>query len=361
MCIRDRSSQSSAGAVVDVSLHPFSARLGTALSGYAIYLYQTLVPIDLAFFYPLPRPPNSNKLTLVIAAILLATLSGVAWRERGERPYLLTGWLWFLGTLVPMIGLVQLGGARGADRYTYVPIVGLFIALTWWVPSVLPDRDWVRRGLPAVALVVVGILATAASIQAGYWRTQHALFTRTLEVAGPSTFAHDGLARALVSQGRHDVAIAAFERALEIDPDHTETRIRLAVTLKDRGQLQDALDQLRRSAGDPGYYSEAQFQMAIVFSLQKRFSEAIAALKQVEPAGPLQADRTRDAELLIGRVLIAKGETERAIQHWQIVLELRPDAHEIHRALGETYLEQGDSTRGGHHLEKAAQIEALLR
>lgn len=348
-------SQAASAAVVDLGRYPLSARVVNALCGYALYLYRSVWPTDLAIFYPIPFPEGASLVERGSAFFLLIALSALALAERARRPFLLTGWLWFLGTLVPMLGLVQLGGAHVADRYSYIPIVGLFIACAWGIPSILPDRPWSRRALPLAAVVLLAAFATVASVQGGYWRDQASVFRRAIQVTGPNSFAHAGLARALRGQGRFDAAISEFRRALEIHPENVEARSSLALVLRDQGQLQASVMQLRRLLESVPRDVEARYRLALTLLDQGRFDEGISEFRALlrEPAE--RNHRRREASEFIGTALLAKGEPDRAVEHWLTVLARWPDSPELHYRVALVYLDDGEREFGLRHLREAVR------
>lgn len=199
--------QRSLNAVQTAGAVPLGDRIANALVAYAKYVGKLFWPTEMAPMYPLQRVAMSDA---VASAILLIAISAAVWIYRRRAPYLLVGWLWFLGTLVPVIGLVQIGAQSMADRYTYFPYIGLFIAIVWWIADSVPHRVAVGAGA-----VLVLLLAFIAFRQTGYWANSDRLFTHTLQVTGPNPMAEYALGRSL-HMSDPDRAIPHLRRAVEL-------------------------------------------------------------------------------------------------------------------------------------------------
>jgi protein O-mannosyl-transferase len=277
--------QSAGGAVRSLEKISLGARVSNATVSYINYLGKVFWPRRLAAFYPFGHP--SAAIVAACALALIAITAG-AFLLRKNWPFLLTGWLWFLGTLVPMIGIVQVGEQSMADRYTYVPLIGIFIALVWLVAGLTQPLAQHRVLQPALAIVIVAVLAVCTHEQLRYWRSSKELFTHTMEVAGSSAMAHNSLggayvedgdvvhaeqefrkaleinpvlidaranlANALAREDRADDAIAAYQKVLEIDPDLADIHNNLGVALARKGRMPEAVPHFYRAlAIDPDF------------------------------------------------------------------------------------------------------------
>ncbi len=215
---------------------PLSSRVANALVSYVAYVGQFFWPAGLAVFYP--HPGSSLPIGKIVGAALLLTVVSVAalvWLRR--FPYLFVGWFWYLGTLVPMIGLVQIGAYAKADRFTYVTQIGLCIALAWGAAELC--RSWPRlRWVCGISsALAVGALLVFAWRQTTYWRDSEALWTHALACAPPNEMAHNCLGLALADRGQVDEAIAHYRRALEIQPLFADARLNLGNALAAKGRL----------------------------------------------------------------------------------------------------------------------------
>jgi tetratricopeptide (TPR) repeat protein len=220
-------------SLAPLDLVPWSLRLANAAVSYAAYLGKLLLPRNLAVFYPIPLAIPAWQ--VAAATVLLAALTALAvWKAR-RAPWLLVGWLWFLGTLVPVIGLVQVGRQAMADRYTYIPSIGLFVAIVWGIAALARER---RAILSMAAAAAILALAAGTWMQAGYWRDSVALYRHALAVTRGNYVAHVGLAKALTAKRDWTGAAEQYRAALALRPGLTEARAGLAAVLR-AGDLEE--------------------------------------------------------------------------------------------------------------------------
>ncbi len=228
-CVLVVSAQGAGGAIMPLERIPFGVRAANALAAVAIYLRQTVWPTGLAVYYPHPGADLGSAAAGLSLVASLSLAAAAAWRR---RPYLPVGWFWFLGMLVPTLGLVQVGAQAHADRYTYLPLTGLAIAVAWGAPDLLaalgigpPAR---RVALGTVAAAAVATLAAASSRELHHWRDSETLFRRALAVTRDNHVAHAHLGAALLAGGRAPEAAAQWEAALRLAPDFLEAANNLA-------------------------------------------------------------------------------------------------------------------------------------
>jgi tetratricopeptide (TPR) repeat protein len=258
---------------------PLGLRLSNALVAYVTYLQKTLWPLDLAAFYPFPDAIPLWKSGG--AALILGAISALALHAARSLPYLAVGWLWFLGTLVPVIGLIPVGFQSLADRYTYVPSIGLSIMAAWGAAAAAAglQRRSGRERTAAVGVAAAAVLLACGLLtrdQIGHWRNTVAVFERVVAVTEPSAFAHTELGRALQSAGDVDEALAQYGRALEIDPDYARARASLGEALLAEGRPRDALPELRRALElRPGAH-KLRFQIGLALEPLGYEREALA-------------------------------------------------------------------------------------
>jgi tetratricopeptide (TPR) repeat protein len=292
---------------------PFLWRVQNAFVSYVIYVWKTLWPARLAVFYP--HPNDTLALWEVIFAILLLlaiTTTAIVFRK--QRPYLLTGWFWYLVMLIPVIGIVQVGEQGHADRYTYLPHIGLFVAMVWFAINVVTFR----RPKPqvaltiAVAVLIILALAWTAFIQTSYWRDSEALWTHALAVTSDNDIAHNNLGYLCADRGELDKAISHFESAARI----------------------------RSGKRDPHYDLASAFvQMNVADALAKK-GRSDDAMVHYEEAIRLQPNYA-DAYYNRGSLLFAKGRIDEAIADWETVLEMHPNDADAHTSLGNALLQKG--------------------
>ncbi len=311
--------QRESGALLSVDRLPLGDRIANALDSYGVYLVKTVWPTGLAAFYPHPRgglPPWR----VAGAALLLASLTALALRAGRARPYLRVGWLWYLGTLVPVIGLVQTGLHARADRFTYLPSIGLALIAAWGVPDLLARVRAPRWAAPVAGACAIAALAVAASLQVRHWSGPIALYERAIAVTEDNYLAHKNLGDVLLAQGRLDEAERHYLAAARIDPSWSETRLGLADLRAARGDLGGALrgyeEVLRADPGSTralGRYGLALLRAGRVREARPALERAVAAHGGV-------------AELHAGLALAAAGVGEDALaaQEGREALRLDP-------------------------------------
>jgi protein O-mannosyl-transferase len=294
------------------------SRIGNALVSYSAYLGQVVWPARLAVLYPYPEdglPPWKVALT----GTLLAIFSAVALWQRGKRPWLLLGWLWYLAMLAPMIGILQVGGFAHADRYTYLPQIGIYVAVTWLLAEWGAKLKLSRGALGGIMTAVIALLMAGAWKQTGYWRDSITLWSHTLACTARNEIAHHNLGSALLQKGLVDEGIAQYRIALQLKPSSAKAHYSLASALMQKGNVDEAL---------------TQFMYAL----------------QIDP---------KDAEIhtTFGRALLRKGKVQEAAAHFQQALLLKPDSARAHFDLANLFLDQGRVDDAIIHYQQALQID----
>jgi Flp pilus assembly protein TadD len=305
--------------VVQFGSLPLSARMGNALISYCRYLGKLFWPVDLAVFYPHPGYWPTIQVLLAGSGVLVITVLFVlAWRR---YPFLLMGWLWFVGTLVPVIGLVQAGAVAMADRFTYLPSLGILIPVIWSVNEL--TWRWRQR---RVVLLVAGGAATLLCIgmtqqQLGYWRDSETLFRHALAVTRNNYFAHNNLGTALDEKGRTAEAISQFQEAIQLAPDFVEAHYNLGIALLEQGQIDEAIGQFQEALRLKPDYTEAYYNLGNAFLSRGRIDSAI---HQFQEAIRLKPDYA-EAHNNLGTALGMKDQIDEAIGQFQEALRLKPD------------------------------------
>jgi tetratricopeptide (TPR) repeat protein len=267
------------GAIGWTEQLPIMARLSNAVVTYVVYIWQMLWPVKLAVFYPHPE----NRLpiwVIILAIIVLAGITAAAFALRNRAPYLITGWLWYLGMLVPVIGLVQVGWQGHADRYTYLPQIGLYIAVTWAVADLAVSWRFQRMALGVVAVLVVSILSSRAWFQASYWRDSETLFTHALAVTSNNDVALNNLGIIFLDKGQLDKAIANLQAAIDLRPENGPAHDNLAKALLRKGQVAEAMVHYRKFLEIEPENVEARNTLGTALIQQGHVSEAIAQWQQ---------------------------------------------------------------------------------
>ncbi len=323
-------------------------RIGNALVSYVAYLGQFFCPQGLVPCYP--RRPVPLPLWQVAAAVLtLVAITAAAIRSSRQRPYLLVGWLWYLGMLAPVIGLVQFGTHGEADRFTYLPQIGLTIALVWIAGDACRGARRFRPIWAAAATGALLILVVSAWRQTGYWHDSEALWTHTLACGPQYATAHSNLGLALAGGGRIDEAIAHFQKALEIEPDDAETHNNLGVILARRGRIDEAIAHCQKALEIKPDNADAQNNLGIALAGCGRADEAIAHYQKALEIEPDSAEAHNN----LAAVLVGRGRIDGAIEHYRKALELKPDYAEAHLNLGLALAQRGRIDEAIDHYRRA--------
>jgi Tfp pilus assembly protein PilF len=316
------------GAVMGLDVIPIRLRVANALVSYVAYLAKMLWPARLAVFYPYF---GSLPGWWVAGAILglVAVSAAVLW-VGVRRPYLPVGWFWYLGTLVPVIGLVQVGSQTMADRYTYVPLIGLFIMVAWGVPDLLIRWPPARIALPAAAGVVILGCAIAAQAQVQYWESSTALWTHALEVTAGNDVAYNNLGNVFAKQGKLDDAIAEYSEALRIKPGYAFAHNNLGRVLANQGKVSEAVEHYSKALRIEPDYADAHNNLGIVLADEGKLDEAIAHYSRALRTKPDFADAHNN----LGIALAKLGRADEAIREFQEAVRIKPDYPEAHNNLG---------------------------
>lgn len=311
--------QSHGGAVKSVVWFPWGVRVANALVAYAVYLAKTLWPAHLAAFYPY-QPIATWQWVLALA--VLGAISLVAICLAARRPYLIVGWLWFLGTLVPVIGLIQVGTQALADRYTYVPLIGVFVMVAWAGGDLAAGG----RGRRLVVSVVAGAALAGCLVvtwfQVGYWQDTVSLFERAVRVTHDNARAHRILAKALHDQGQLERAIAHYREALRIEPDEAKAYTNLGRALRKQGQLDAAIAQFRKALRLEPDDAVTHAHIGVALHQQGAWGEAIEHLQTAVRQGHPDESYVR---YHLGRALRHNGQFEEAVAQYQAAMRLTPD------------------------------------
>ena len=332
------------------------ARVGNALVSYTTYVEQMLWPTRLAVLYPFSAS-DIGPARLVVAAIVLVGVSVAAVALRRRRPYLLVGWAWYAIMLIPVSGLVWVGAQAHADRYTYLPEIGLGVALTWGVAELGVARNAQRKILGTVAAIVLVALLVATRRQSAFWRESVTLWTHTLACTSDNSVAHNNLANALVRAGDADAAIPHYEAALQIKPEYAEAHYNLGSALLGKGQVDEAIGHYHTALQLDPSYVDAHNNLGNALSSQQRWDEAIAeyrAALQLKPAIGI-------THVNLGTALARKGLRNEAIAQFRRAIELDPNLAEAHYNLSRALAESGDDAEAMAHYQKAVELRQAAR
>jgi tetratricopeptide (TPR) repeat protein len=348
--------QSRGGAVRTFTDLPIALRLSNALVSYGKYLLLTFWPNDLAIYYPFART-GIPAWQIIGAAFLLIGITALCLFQRRIRPYLVVGWLWFLVTLVPVIGLVQVGGQTMADRYFYIPSIGLFIGLVFGLADVA--KRWCVA--PSLSTGIAGgvllVLATFTNAQIQRWRNSFTLFEHTLAVTPPNLHIEHNLGLALGGSGRYDEAAAHFEKALQIDPYFYDGLVGMGVTRMNQDRLPEAIDHFQAAIRLQPDAPQAHVQVALALWKQNRDQTALEEMRRASQLAPNDADIRAD----FGLALALVGRTPEAIEQLHEALRLNLNSAEAHNNLGLALLASGKPRESISEFEVALRLKPELK
>jgi Flp pilus assembly protein TadD len=342
--------QRAAQSISTIAAVPLGQRLANAAVSLVGYLVKTVWPVRLAAFYP--HPGASLPAWMVAGSVgVLVLISAAAIHARRSRPYLLFGWLWYLVTLLPVIGLVQVGEQGMADRYTYVPLVGIFVALSWGAYNTLASRF--VRAAPAVAVAVVVSLIGITRYQVGFWKDGEALFTRALAVTERNDVAHSHLGLLRAKQGRLDEADAHFREALRIRPSDALTHLDLGTNLAQQGKTDAALIEFRvalqLAPNDPRVHTN----LGGAYELR---DDLDAARSQFDEALRLDPGFSA-AHIGLGTVASRGGRLEDAVAQFREAIRLDPANAEAHARAGTALAQLGRNDEAYGQFAEAIRID----
>ena len=382
--------QSAYNAVVTVTDLPLAGRIENVIISYAKYVGILFYPADLAIGY---APVSVAQWQLALMALLLIVVTAVCVWQRTDRPYLIVGWLWFVGTMVPVIGLVQVGSQAMADRYTYVPYFGLFIMLVWGTAEILQKLDFKPATAAVVALLPILYFSALAANQTSYWRTGYDLYSHALATGKTNFVTMHNMCSVLTAQkrfaeaeeqclaaiateprfvdtynllgmihassGKYQKAVDTFNKAIEIDPKNPMSYGNAAVSLTliektddAESNLDKAVELYRAQGADPGFLAVHYSNVAGVLASRKNYDRAAEVLRKAVALAPNRADVRANLAMMLyfqDRTAEARQEIDRSIS-------LNPSGAEIQNIFGMILLKQGDAPAAAKAFERAVTL-----
>ncbi|MGA1826320.1 MAG: tetratricopeptide repeat protein [bacterium] len=343
--------QKRGGAVCTLNTYSIKMRVANALLSYARYLGKMFFPYKLAFFYPYPARFHAMQVAGVF--LLLVSLSLYAIMTMRKHPYFTVGWLWYIGTLVPVIGLVQVGEQAMADRYTYVPLIGIFIALAWGVPELIKNGRRKKIALAAAATILILLFMIVSWRQTGSWKNSSALFEHALHVTDNNYVAHNGMGNVLKKKGKITEAIEHYTEAIRLKPANAIAHNNLGNALKKQGKIREAIEHYREALRINPDYASAYNNLGNAFKKQGKIEEAMeyyAEALRIDPEYAL-------AYYNLGNLLRAQGRTNEAIEHYSNALRLDADFIEAYINMGVAFMDQGRIEEAIDYYTMGLQIE----
>ncbi len=343
--------QQRGGAVSSSETMPLLVRIGNALISYIAYIGKMFLPVNLAVFYP--HPGNVVFWQVSGALVLLIVFTATAFRMARKFPYLTTGWFWYLGTLVPVIGIVQVGSQSMADRYTYIPLIGLFIIAAWGIPDLLKKVHYRKEILAAASILCIFSFSIVTWIQAGYWKDSLTLFDHTLKVTDGNWLIHYNRGKLHNILGNYNQAIEDNSRAIEIRPRDA------VAAYNNRGNAYSALGNHRKAIEDYGKaiankpdYVEAYYNRGIAYNVLSDYARAIEDFSR---AIRIKGDHA-DAYNNRGATYYILGNQRQAIEDYGRAIEIKPDFAGAYFNRGVAYAGLGNREPAVQNLKMAARL-----
>jgi Flp pilus assembly protein TadD len=329
--------QRSGGAMVGIDVLPLKLKFANAVISYAKYMGKMFWPQNLAVFYPFDvRTIQSWQ--VVLSTLLMIVVSVLAIRFGRKQRYLPVGWFWFLGTLIPVIGLVQVGGQSLADRYTYISYIGLFIMIAWGLPDLLSKWPQRKIALGLSTVIVLTTLGICTHQQVSYWNNSFTLFSHAIEVTQNNYVAHNSRGVAYDSIGRYQDAIESYKQAIRFKPDYADAHYNLGVAYGALSRWQDAVEPYKQAIRIKPDYAKAHYNLGVSYEGLGRYQDAIEAYKQAIRIKPDYAD----AYLNLGVTYYKLGRYQDAVEPYNQAIRIKPDFAMAHYNLGVAYLVTGD-------------------
>jgi len=326
-------------------------RIANVFLSYVRYIGKMFWPQNMAVFYPFENV-SIPTWQIVLCVLILLIISIFAVRFGREQRYLPVGWFWFVGTLIPVIGLVQSGVQSYADRYTYIPYIGLFIVIAWGLPELL--SKWLYRKIARgiAAAMVLTAMGIGTYRQVGYWKNSSTLFTHAIEVTQNNYIAHNNLGVAYGNLGRYQDAIESCKQAIKIKPDYVDAHCNLGTAYLNLGRYQDAIESCKQAIKIKPDYAEAHNNLGVAYGNLGCYQDAIESCKQAIKIKPDYAEAHNN----LGFAYSNLGRYQDAIESYKQAIKIKPDYAEAHNNLGNAYLMTGDK---GSALEECKILKTL--
>ena len=336
-----------------VAAYPLSARLSNVAFAYVKYLIKTAWPGNLAFYYPFSANIPPDK--VIIPIIVLVAISAVAVYYRKRAPWLLMGWLWYLGMLVPVIGIIQVGAQSMADRYTYLPLVGIFIIISWGLESI---RAKFPSGI-AAGIIISGIAFSLAACtmatrkQVGYWKNNYTLYYHAIAATGLNHLAHNNLGSAFMSDNKPDSALYHFKKSIEIFPEYALGNYTTGLALGTLGRYDEAVPYFKNAIRIDSSYAIPHQGLGEAYEFLDQDSLALYHYRMAIRLNPdFGAPYYR-----IGAMLFSRGAIDSASIYLQRALALNPGISDAHYILGVCFMKKGLVSRATYHFDSALKLE----
>jgi len=351
-CILTIFIQRGGGVMVSIEALPLKTRIANALISYVSYFLKAIWPNNLAYYYPYSIGTFSVWQICGAALLITSVIWGAIYLSR-QYPYVLVGLFWYFGTLVPVIGLLQISDQAMADRYTYIPLIGLFIVVVWGVPDILKKWHYRNIFLCVSAIIILSALTIRAFFQASHWKNSIALFENAVKINENNNHALNNLITALIDKGKYDKAVLCLSRALKMDPQKAYLRMNLANVLFLQSKPDEAISQYRGILQTDTKNTDVYYNLAYVLSTQGKLDESVFLYKETLKIDPEYSK----AHYNLGNIYLNQGKTKEAFMHYAEIIKLKPDYVQAYNKLGIIMFKQGKFNKAKIFFSKAIQID----
>jgi tetratricopeptide (TPR) repeat protein len=324
-----------------------------ALCSYMVYVVKTFWPYHLATPYPHPKFAPCAEWDVAAAAILLTVISAISLWQIRKRPYIVVGWLFFLGNILPVIGFFKIGPVRMADRYTYIPLIGLFIMVVFFLKERVEYHRIPSNAVAAVSAVLVMLLMANAFMQTRHWKDTVSLFTHTIKVTHNNELAYNNLGIEYMRKGDMQKAMEHFKKAIGIHPAYPKALVNVGVLLQRNGQLKEAKTYYSRSLETRPTYSAAHYNMGLALEQEGNFDQAEYHYRKALISRP----EYHQAHNNLGVLLARKGKFHEAAKHFQKALSVWPQDTQALNNFGGALQKMGKTRKAKSYYQKALSID----
>ena len=356
-CVITFYAQMKGGSVAKISGVPLFFRFVNALVSYVGYIFKMIAPFNLSIIYPLP-----HTITILRgsgAGLFLVLTTALSLRIARRHPYITVGWLWYVGTLVPVIGLIQVGVQSMADRYTYIPLVGLFIMAAWGIPAIVPEYRYRNTALSILAGLLLLVTSAFTWMQLGYWKNSVTLFSHATETMAGNYLAYNLLGNTFTKAGMLDEAASSFSETLGIFPDDKDALTGMGIVSAKQGNIEIAVRYFRKALDIKPEWAEAHSNLGFALLQQEKDEEAISHFLEALRIAPDNPDNA-EIHFNLGTAFSLQGNIEKCTYHFTRAIQLKPDFVEAHYNLGVAFAKQGKWDRAIASFSMALQLKPDL-
>jgi Flp pilus assembly protein TadD len=343
--------QNKGGALVSVQKLPFAERVVNAIISYVSYLGKIFSPVDLAVFYPYEH--SFPFWQVLVSCLILIGITIIVIYTIKKLPFLFVGWFWYLGTLIPVIGLVQVGTQAMADRYTYFPSIGIVIMLVWGIALLFQREDMRKKILFPAGVAYLAILAVLTWQQCGYWKNSIELFNHALHITKDNALAHSNLGLALFEEGKTEEAVDHYNKAIRLKPDYADAYNNRGTAYAHLGQQQRAIEDFNQVIRLQPDYAVAYYNRGFIYSELGQYQRAIEDYNQAIRQQPDYADAYNNR----GIIYCVLGQYQLAIENCNEAILLRPDYADAYNNRGISYAKLGQYQRAIENYTEAIRLK----